>query len=68
MPKPKPRWSVPIASVGVDVSIEIDERGNVKVWTPNSEVGPDTLTPMEAAQLGQALQEASRDAAARRKR
>lgn len=68
MKRPLPRWEVPIASIGVGVSIEIDQHGNVQVWTPNSEVGPDTLTPVEACQLGQALQEASREAATRRKR
>lgn len=71
MPKPPPRWSVPIASIGCDTSIDLDEHDNVRLWTPNSEVGPDTLTPLEATQLGMALQDAGREAgqrAAKRKR
>lgn len=64
MSKPSPRWTVPIASSGVGATIEIDDHGNVELelWTPNSEVGPDTLTAVEATQIGMALCDAGREA------
>jgi hypothetical protein len=64
------RWCVPIAlgDLNMDATIEIDRHGNVALQMPNAEIGPDTLTPLEAAQLAQALQEASRSAAQMAKR
>lgn len=73
MNKPRPQWLVPItANVSPDVRsdsfnltaiVRIDVRGCVAL-AADRPGGPLLVgTPLEMAQLGQALQDASRDAA-----
>ena len=59
MSKPTQQWRIPHAATSMDVTVRADRNGCVELWTPNLTVGPETLTPLEAARLGQALLEAS---------
>lgn len=69
--KPRPQWNVPITAdmphVTVTAVIRIADDGRVEL-TSDRPGGPLLVTsPMEAAQLGQALQDAAREAARRRR-
>lgn len=72
MSKPPPTWTVPIDDGSPPAEIEIREIRVVPACVFLKLVEPGRLlTPLEATQLGMALQEAGREAgqrAARRKR
>jgi hypothetical protein len=66
--KRPPNWLVPIGDIYDEpAKIEIDDGLNPPAVLLDIGTDPRVLTPVEAAQLGQALQDASREAA-RRKR
>lgn len=67
--KPPPTWAVLIDDGSEPAHIEIREERVVPpcVWL-DLKMPTRLLTPMEAAQLAQALNDAAREAAARRKR
>lgn len=60
MTKPRPQWLVPIADDAGPARVEIASNGIIDLSLGRA-VRP--LTPLEAAQLAQALQDASREAA-----
>ena len=69
MSKPRPHWTVPIAS-DHGFELEVSDDGNVEVRRPvivrgrrAATIRVGTFAPLEACQLGMALQEASKVAA-----
>lgn len=66
--KPLPTWTVPVDDGSPPAEIEIRDRVVPPCVMLHLREPGRLLTPMEAAQLAQALNDAAREAAARRKR
>lgn len=58
--KRQTQWQVQHAATKMDITVHVNRDGSIELSTPNLEIGPETLTPLEACELANALLGAAR--------